>query len=760
LPQQVVAITESPAEVTDRGTIEEKFDVAFVAELARREKQIQQSYRPVIGVHKWFARRPGTVFRSLLLSELGPGSHLATDFFQSHDLSGRIIGDPFMGGGTPILEANRLGCSTIGFDVNPMSFWVVRQELAPINRESFSEEAGRVADTVATSIGKYYETTCCECGEERAQVKYFIWVKQADCTSCGESIDLFPGYMVAKNDRHTHFVLVCGECGSLNQVLERPTKECRIGACSSCKAELQLSGPAVRGRCRCSGCGAESGYPQPETGPPRHRLVALEYHCPSCRHQHKGRYFKAPDDQDLLRFREASSGLSEGSFPLIPEDGVPPGDETTRLHRWGYHRFRELFNERQLLGLATLASAIQKIDEREVRFAIATVFSDILRYQNMLCRYDTYALKCLDIFSIHGYPVGLVQCEANLLGIPGIGSGGFRHFVEKYNRAKAYCEQPFETVGTGSSKKTIFTTGERIEASWIADASNMVELRKPRASFLAAASSREARIPAGALDVVLTDPPYFANVQYSELMDFCFHWLRPLVGKDIPELTGTTTRSSEEVTGNVTEGRSLADFTEGLSQVFTTFAQALKPGAPLAFTYHHNSLDAYVPLIVSILDAGLVCSATLPCPAEMGASIHINGTGSATVDTIFVCRSTGRTRRSWLAESLSELKALVKEDLTQLNEGSCRTTSGDAACLLFGHLARMTIWKLRGDWKRDEPIVERMTRARLTLRAFGSMEEVNDAARSTLEERSDEGQFGPLFEVREKERPYGDTVSF
>ena len=49
--------------------IETRFDVPFMADLALREKQIQQNYRPPIAVHKWFARRPGTVFRGLVLSE-------------------------------------------------------------------------------------------------------------------------------------------------------------------------------------------------------------------------------------------------------------------------------------------------------------------------------------------------------------------------------------------------------------------------------------------------------------------------------------------------------------------------------------------------------------------------------------------------------------------------------------------------------------------------------------------------------------------
>ena len=52
-------------------TIEANFDVPLVAAMALKEKQIQQNYRPIIAVHKWFARRPGTLFRGLILSEFG-----------------------------------------------------------------------------------------------------------------------------------------------------------------------------------------------------------------------------------------------------------------------------------------------------------------------------------------------------------------------------------------------------------------------------------------------------------------------------------------------------------------------------------------------------------------------------------------------------------------------------------------------------------------------------------------------------------------
>ena len=70
--------------------IEKDFDIPFIADLALREKQIQQNYRPIIAVHKWFARRPGTLFRGLLLSEFSE-KPLREAFYQSNDFSKKKI---------------------------------------------------------------------------------------------------------------------------------------------------------------------------------------------------------------------------------------------------------------------------------------------------------------------------------------------------------------------------------------------------------------------------------------------------------------------------------------------------------------------------------------------------------------------------------------------------------------------------------------------------------------------------------------------
>ena len=263
--------------------------------------------------------------------------------------------------------------------------------------------------------------------------------------------------------------------------------------------------------------------------------------------------------------------------------------KTDRLHRWGYARYRDMFNPRQLLGLELSCRLISEVVDPPIRHALATNLSDLLRYQNQLCRYDTMALKALDIFSVHGFPVGLVQCESNLLGIVGasganVGSGGWSNIVEKYVRAKRYCEAPYEVRRHGSRNIRVPVHGE-----WIGEGLD----GRRRSVALHCESATTASIASGSLDAVFTDPPYFGNVQYGELMDFCYVWLRRLVGNEAEGFDRASTRSPDELTGNVTADRGLEHFAEGLSEVYSRMAVALKPGGPLAFTFHHNKLEAY-----------------------------------------------------------------------------------------------------------------------------------------------------------------------
>ena len=714
--------------------IERRFDVSLIARMALREKQIQQNYRPVIGVHTWFARRPGTLFRGLILAEFGAGA-LEDAFYRANDFPGLRIADPFMGGGTPLIEANRVGCDVDGFDVNPMSAWIVREEIERLDISGYRRAADHVVAALRGEVDRHYRTRCPAYGDENVPVKSFLWVKTLDCDACGAPVDLFPGYLLAENRRHPKSVLVCPDCGDLNEVDD--TK--RPGPCASCAAHLRRAGPARRGRCDCLRCGHANACPGKAARPLDHRLFAIEYHNAERRAERRGRFFKKPDADDLARVSAAARRWERMAPRFVPDQRIPGGDETARLHRWGHSRHRDMFNPRQLLGLELSCRLVAGVEGERIRRALATNLPDLLRCQNMLCRYDTTALKSLDIFSVHGFPVGLVQCESNLLGIvngagANVGSGGWSNIVDKYVKAKRYCEAPYEVRRSGSRKTRVPIDGERIGQT-LNGARRRVSIR--------CQSATEAELAPGSLDAVFTDPPYFGNVQYAELMDFCYVWLRGLVGKGAEGFDRPSTRSPNELTGNVTQDRGLEHFTAGLAAAYARMAEALKPGAPLVFTYHHNKLDAYCAVGAAILDAGLVCSASLPCPAEMGGSMHIHGTASSIVDTVFVCRASGEAREDRLFDSPERLAGIVATDLAQLSAAGRRATHGDTRCIVFGRLTRIAVWNLQSTWDRDASTANRLEALREQMARFGDPDEIASLAK-TSEPLPDLPLFAPL----------------
>ena len=155
-------------------SIEKNFDIPFVAALALREKQIQQNYRPIIAVHKWFARRPGTLFRALILSEFGT-LPVKDSFFQSNSFpqnESRIL----YGLRTPLFVANRLGCDVQGFDINPMASWIVREEIELLDLVSYQQQAAALVGSLASELDTLYRTDCPLYGDKGVPVKYFIWV--------------------------------------------------------------------------------------------------------------------------------------------------------------------------------------------------------------------------------------------------------------------------------------------------------------------------------------------------------------------------------------------------------------------------------------------------------------------------------------------------------------------------------------------------------------------------------------------------------
>jgi adenine-specific DNA methylase len=96
------------------------------------------------------------------LAEFG-GESLQAAYYRANAFPGRVVADPFMGGGISLLEANRVGCDVIGFDINPMAAWTVCEEIEHIDLGSYQKAASTLLARLLQEIGAHYRTRCQHC---------------------------------------------------------------------------------------------------------------------------------------------------------------------------------------------------------------------------------------------------------------------------------------------------------------------------------------------------------------------------------------------------------------------------------------------------------------------------------------------------------------------------------------------------------------------------------------------------------------------
>src|SRR5690606_4928957 len=115
--------------------------------------------RPIYHVHKWWAKRLGSVFRGALLGALLPeDADFEREFYRAHNFDGVTVFEPFMGSGTTVGEAHKLGCTVYGRDINPVACEAVRVALGPMDRIRLLSAFEQLSSGVGERIRALYRT--------------------------------------------------------------------------------------------------------------------------------------------------------------------------------------------------------------------------------------------------------------------------------------------------------------------------------------------------------------------------------------------------------------------------------------------------------------------------------------------------------------------------------------------------------------------------------------------------------------------------
>jgi adenine-specific DNA methylase len=177
--------------------------------------------------------------------------------------------------------------------------------------------------------------------------------------------------------------------------------------------------------------------------------------------------------------------------------------------------------------------------------------------------------------------------------------------------------------------------------------------------------------PDNYFDAVFTDPPYYDNVPYSYLSDFFYVWLKRSVGDLYPELfmTPLTPKSKKIVAYSHQEGGFEAGkqfFEDMLKKAFREISRVLKPDGIAVIVYAHKSTSGWETLINSLLDSGLVPTASWPIDTEMKARLRANESAALASSIYFVCRKMERKEIGWLNEVKDEIKNHITQKLERL----------------------------------------------------------------------------------------------
>ena len=623
-----------------------RFPTVPVSRLALCEANCK---KPVYTMHKWWARRLGVVFRMLLLAE-GSRENLSradrwSRFYSPHQLpAGFTVLDPFLGGGTSLVEAAKLGGTCIGVDIDPVACLVSEQELCGADPAAIQTAFAEIKEVVGEKIAALYRS---KVKGKEVDIVYFFWVDSITCPTCHQTHDGHPTYQLAYSVENGNQTVVCANCGELETI----NLKFSSWKCHKCDHRTHLDDvPVLKGAFTCPGCHERKKlydlYQSEHVVP---RLFAKEYLT-----KEGERCFASTNKGDLELYETAYAKLHTEYDDLpIPQSPIPKkGRFDSRPLLFGYRYYHEMFNSRQLYCLGLIGREIARIPDIQVRKSLALAFSHCLATNNMFCGYAFGYRRLTPLFSVHSFRKISRPVEGNILGLS-IGRGTFKNCVEGVAEGCQYMREPYEFRYKNESEPKRVLVGAAPEDSR--------EIAK-RVSIYNRSSTDLSVLKDRSVDLILSDPPYFDNLPYSELSDFYHVWLRKVLGS----VYGGNDKAHTPLGGALFAGHRkgvehrhsvIATYTNTLQSVFQECYRVAKDDARFIFTFHHRDGRAWNALGKSLLAAKFSVIDVFPVRSEGRSGLH-SYSGTIKWDSIFICEK--KDARETCVPSKNRLMALGK----------------------------------------------------------------------------------------------------
>lgn len=581
--------------------------------------------------------------------------------------------DPFAGGGSIPLEAQRLGLEAHASDLNPVAVMINKALIEippkfanqpPMNPRDRAKVGGtsewKGASGLAADV-RYYGEWVQNKAQERIGHLYprcdgetviaWLWARTVKCPNpaCGAQMPLVSSFELSKKKGNQTWV---------EPQIDRQKRTVTLTVKSG-KGKVPTSPKQGRGaKFKCLVCG--------EVAPDQHlkdegvagrmgtQLMAI------VTEGNNGQNFHSP----TLEHQQVSNTLSPSWQPLgeLPED-----PRNIWCKSYGLVEFADLFTTRQLVALTTFSDLIAKASEQVLADAQAVGLSNShliqehaqnnITYSEAISVYLSFALSRLTDYST-------TICTWN---------------KSNENIRNAFARQAIPMTWD-FAEANLF--GEKLSfrdaCEWIAPVLDDLKVNQVGIAFQQDAASLRSKQHF----LISTDPPYYDNISYADLADFFYTWLRSCLKNSFPDIFGTllAPKTPELIASpyrfNGDSKAAESHFETGLIKAFSHIHSTLIPEYPFTVYYAFKQEEMIIgegvastgweKMLNGLIESGLSIVGTWPMRTERSVRTISLGTNALASSIVLVCRSRPEnapltSRREFVNSLRRELPAALRE---------------------------------------------------------------------------------------------------
>jgi putative DNA methylase len=537
--------------------------------------------------------------------------------------------DPFAGGGSIPFESLRYGFTTIANDLNPVATTILKATL---------DYPARFGPSLANDIKKWGDIWAKRVEEKLApyfpkqpgeNIFAYLWARTVACPETGKPVPLSPNWWLRTGSKPVAVKLIA------EPDMDAPSFEILEG--DATKAADPDTGTISRGigRSPWTGQTIPGDYIKAEAQAGRmgQMLYAVVVKKLSSEFE-----FRVANSEDLGSVRQAETDINQKKVQWLSKDLIPLEEiglsNYDRGHRlYGMYCWADFFTTRQLLAIGTYLETMQDVLEEAkvevekecldaIHLYFGVVLDKVVIYNNRSCRFDP--------------------------------NRGIRSSFDKHNYAFVWSHAEFDASTNllhWAVNQTVDAFGglaNLINPAQVSFIENSSRPTRKGISIYKGQASQIAGVPENSVHNITVDPPYYDNVQYAELSDFFYVWLKRSVGHLFPDFFNEElTNKDDEAVANPARFADLGrnkkklaeqDYERKMAAAFREMHRVLHPDGVLTVMFTHKQVEAWDTLASALIGAGFVIKSSWPVHTESEHSLHQAKKNAAASTILLVCR--------------------------------------------------------------------------------------------------------------------------